>query len=83
MTRVILYALIVGLIGCPMAWGKAATVKWVAVKSNVGECHQCAIYARCEKVLRGKHLAECHRVMEQHKKVCPKWVKTNGRRAGK
>ena len=83
MTRVILYALIMGAIVCPTAWGRAATVKWVAVKTDGRKCHQCAVYARCARVLRGRHLAECHRVMARHKMVCPKWAKINGRRAGK
>ena len=75
MARVIFYALIMGAIVCPTAWGRAASVKWPSVKTDGLECRQCAVYARCEKALRGKHLAECHRVMARHKKVCPKWAK--------
>lgn len=78
MTRVILYALIVGLI-CPIAWGRAASVKWVAVKTDGLECHQCAVYKRCARVLRGRHLAECRRVMARHTAVC-KYRQTGGLR---
>lgn len=81
MTRVILYALIVGLI-CPMAWGRAATVKWVAVKTDGCKCRQCAVYAKCMRVLKGAHKAEAKRIWEAHRVVCPIF-KSNGRIAGK
>ena len=71
MTRVILYALIVGAIVCPTAWGRAASVKWVAVKTDGLECRQCAIYAKCMRVLKGSHKAEAKRIWEAHRVVCP------------
>ena len=82
MARVILYALIVGLIVCPTACGKAVSVKWTAVKADAGKCHQCAIYAKCMRVMKGAHLAETKRIWRAHRVVCPIF-KINGRMAGK
>ena len=82
MAKVILYALILGAIACPTACGKAVSVKWIAVKADAGKCHQCAIYAKCMRVLKGAHRDEAKRIWEAHRVVCPIF-KSNGRRARK
>ena len=82
MARVILYALIVGAIVCPTAWGRAASVKWTAVKEDGHKCHQCAIYARCMRILKGDHRDEAKRIWDAHRVVCPIF-KNNGRMAGR
>ena len=82
MTKVILYALVLGAIACPTACGKAVSVKWTAVKADGTECRQCAIYAKCMRILKGAHKGEAKRIWEAHRVVCPIF-KSNGRKARK